>query len=111
MEFATPTDEDIKKVKSAHPGVRLRMLSSHGATVIVRPPTEAEFARMQVMVADGGISRKLPAASQMLRDVCLWPPKEALADILKEYPGIGLNLVDDVLDMMGVGGGVEKKDL
>ena len=111
MEFQKPTDEDIRQVRAEHQGTRLRMLSAYGATFIVRPPTEAEFARMQMTVESGGTTKKLIAATQLLRDVAVWPSRETAAEILKELPGLGLNLVDDIIDLIGVGGAVEKKDL
>lgn len=110
-EFSKPTESDIQTIKAANPGQRLRMLSAHGAALIVRRPSEAEFARMQVTVSDGGSSKRLMAANQLLRDVCLWPSKDELNGILAELPGLGLTMMDDVLDLMGFGGEVEKKDL
>lgn len=111
MNFAQPKDTDIQAVKAANPGKKLRMLTSHSASVIVRAPSEAEFARMQVMLADGGQGKRLAASNQLLRDVAVWPDAAAVRDIITELPGVSLTFLDDILDLMGIGGAVEKKDL
>lgn len=111
MSYPIPSTADIQAAKAAHPGKKLRQLTAHGATLIVRQPSEAEFARMQVTVADGGSSKRMMAANQLIRDVCVWPAPETLTGILSDLPGLGLTLMDEVLDLMGFGGSVEKKDL
>jgi hypothetical protein len=109
--FPTPSDADIQAAKSNFPGQKLRLLASHGASVIVRAPSEAEFARMQVSVADGGQKNRLSATNQLLRDVAVWPDRETVLAITRALPGVALTFVDDILDLMGIGGEVEKKDL
>lgn len=111
MTFGTPQEADIQAAKAANPGKKLRLLSAHGASLIVRQPSEAEFARMQVTVADGGSSKRLMAANQLIRDVAVWPAPEKVSAILADLPGLGLTFMDEVLDLMGFGGTVEKKDL
>lgn len=99
----------IEELKAKHPGQKLVQLEGAGATVVVRPPTKAEFDKFRAHMDD---ERRRPKALEYLfRGTVVYPEVAAVEALIDRLPGLSVRFGAEVLELAGAVQAVEKKEL
>jgi len=98
----TATDDDIKAVKAARPGVELELIEHpkyKDCDLIARPPTPAEW-RMFISKSRNPVEE--PTSEGFLVDACaVWPDKPARDLILLTRPAVEHVWASEIGEMAG----------
>jgi hypothetical protein len=97
----------IEDLKAKHGEVH--QLSHAGVEVIVRTPGRAQWKRFRALTADE--KRRPDALETLLRDCLLYPSLSDLDAILDRRPGLAETFGGQLVELAGLSGEAEKKDL
>jgi hypothetical protein len=96
------TDEQIAKLKQAHPDAELSLIKddNSGAEVVVKTPSEPEWRRFRSMSSD---ENQRAMALRVLVIACVvQPPPDAFAEMLERKPGLAETFGSKLVEIAGV---------
>lgn len=101
-------EDIITAVKTKHPGMELRMLSTEEAAIIARCPSRGDYKRFRDMFLDP--AKRSGALETLVYACTLHPPSEAVGAMLEKRPGLAETFGEKLASWAGLGQeAVEKK--
>ena len=104
--MADPTQEQLDKIKAAHPGIELYALiaasadGSRSVSVIVKVPDRARWIRFKEQAADK--NRKALATESLVRDCVLHPGAAELDSMIEKRPGLVESFGAEIAALAGI---------
>jgi len=105
------TEEQITKLKEAHPGAELHHIHNEdtGVDVVVKAPSESEWKRFRSMQSDP--EQRAHAIGVLFRACLVHPAAQEFAPIIAAKPGLVETFGGDLVDIAGVSRANTRKKL
>jgi len=96
------TEEQITKLKEAHPGAELHQIfnADTGVDVIVKAPSESEWKRFNRMRTDP--DQRALCMETLFRACLVYPSPQDFAPTLARLPGLAETFGSELVDIAGV---------